>query len=59
MDELKSYEVNMEWDSYEGSPYKETHTSWYDAYNEFDARCRANNQFGYKKGFKITNCSLD
>lgn len=49
----KTYTVYMEWDSYEGSLFKETHTGWYYASSESDAKQQATNQHGHHKGFKI------
>lgn len=50
---MKEYIVHMQWDSYEGSPFVETHTAWYLAYSQEDAENKAKNQFGGYKGFKI------
>lgn len=50
---MKEYTVYMQWDSYEGSPYVETHTAWYNAYDKNDAGNRAHTQYGHHKGFKI------
>lgn len=51
--ELKQYAVHMEWDSYPGSTFRETSTTWEDAYSEQDARNRARSKHGHNKGFKI------
>ncbi len=51
---MKEYTVYMEWDSYEGSLFKETHTGWYFAFSQDDANRQARNQHGHNKGFKIS-----
>lgn len=50
---MQQYTVHMEWDSYKGSLFKETHTSWYFANSQDDANRQATNQYGFHKGFKI------
>lgn len=50
---LEQYAVHMEWDSYPGSPFRETSTTWVDAYSEQDARNRARRQHGHHGGFEI------
>lgn len=45
----------MQWDSYEGSLFVETHTGWYYACSQDQANSMARGQHGHKKGFKITN----
>ena len=52
---MKEFVVYMEWDSYDGSPFKETHTSWYNAYDKQDAGNKARNQYRNRKGFRITS----
>lgn len=51
---MKEYTVYMQWDSYEGSLFVETHTSWYYALSQSDANQKASSQYGHNKGFKIT-----
>ena len=53
MMELKEYAAHMEWDSYEGSLFRETSTTWEHAYDEQDARNRACSKYGHHKGFEI------
>jgi uncharacterized protein YchJ len=50
---MREYTVYMQWDSYEGSPFVETHTQWYYASSEGEARGKAISEHGNKKGFKI------
>lgn len=50
---MKEYTVYMQWDSYEGSLFVETHTGWYMASSQEDAESKARTQHGHKKGFKI------
>ena len=50
---LKQYAVRMEWDSYEGSPFRETSTMRVSAYDEQDARARVASLQGHHKGFEI------
>jgi hypothetical protein len=51
---MKEYTVYMQWDSYEGSLFNETYTSWYYASSKSDANSQARAQFGHNKGFIIT-----
>ena len=51
---MKEYAVYMQWDSYEGSLFVETHTSWIFANSQDEANSIARSQYGYHKGFKIT-----
>jgi hypothetical protein len=46
------YTVYMQWDSYEGSLFNETYTSW--CFIKSDANSQARAQFGHNKGFIIT-----
>lgn len=50
---MKEYTVYMKWDSYPGSLFVETHTSWYTAYSRDEAESRARAQYGHHKGFRI------
>lgn len=50
---MKEYAVYMQWDSYEGSLFVETHTAWILANSEDEAHSKARAQYGYHKGFKI------
>jgi hypothetical protein len=50
---MKEYTVYMQWDSYEGSLFNETYTSWYYVIKS-DANSQARAQFGHNKGFIIT-----
>lgn len=52
---LKEYTVYMEWDSYEGSLFMETHASPIMAHSRQDAKDRASSQYGHQKGFRITD----
>jgi len=54
----KEYEVHMQWDSYEGSPFVETRTTWVTALNNYEAEQKARNQFSQHKGFKITDVNV-
>jgi len=49
----KEFEVGMSWDSYEGSQYRETSTTWPYACSENEARQKATSQFSHNKGFRI------
>ena len=57
--ELEQYAVYMEWDSYPGSPFRETSTAWIYAYSEQDVCSRARSQYGHHKGFEIKFVSRD
>jgi len=50
---MNEYAVYMEWDSYEGSLFMETRTTWVCAFNEQEAIQKATSQFGSNKGFRI------
>jgi len=49
----REYEVGMSWDSYEGSLFRETRTTWPYAASREEAEQRAISQFGNNKGFRI------
>ena len=51
---MKEYTIYMQWDSYEGSLFVETHTSWITAFSRNDAEQKVRSQYGHHKGFKIT-----
>jgi len=51
---MKEYAVYMQWNSYDGSLFVETHTSWYYVSSKDEANQKAKNQYGHHKGFKIT-----
>lgn len=50
---MDNYQIGMQWDSYEGSPFVETNTTWVDAYDEYEAKEKARSEFGHHKGFQI------
>lgn len=52
-DGYKEYEVGMSWDSYEGSLFRETSTTWPYAQSSEEAKEKARSQFGHNKGFRI------
>lgn len=56
---LKRYVIYMEWDSYEGSLFKETSTTWIHAYDKQDAENRARSTHGNNKGFIIKDIYED
>ncbi len=49
------YAVYMQWDSYEGSLFVETSTTWVFALSSDEAKSKACNQFDHNKGFKIVD----
>jgi hypothetical protein len=51
----KEYQVSMQWDSYDGSPFVETHTAWPYAQSIEEARSKVTAEFGHNRGFTI-NC---
>jgi len=53
INKMKEYTIYMQWNSYEGSPFVETHTAWYSAYDSNVASSKARSQYGHHKGFKI------
>ena len=55
----EEYQIGMSWDSYEGSLYRETSTTWKYAYSSQDAEQQARSEFGSNKGFKIEYVTLN
>jgi len=53
MNEYKEYQVGMSWDSYEGSLFRETCTTWPTASSREEAIQTAWSEFGHNKGFVI------
>lgn len=57
--EYKNYQIGMSWDSYEGSLYRETATTWIDAYSAEEAKEKACSEFSHNKGFRIEYSTLN
>lgn len=52
---MNEYEIYMQWDSYEGSPFVETHYVIRNGYDVYEAKEKATSEFGHNKGFKIND----
>jgi len=53
VDNYKEFQVGMSWDSYEGSLFRETYTTWIYAYTKEEAKQKVSAQFSHNKGFRI------